>query len=71
MEALMIQICDEGLMLCCFWLELSSRVFRILVKIILVLCIKLNKSMLKKKNVFLSKDKNNCLNSRYNRLFYT
>jgi len=66
----MIQICDEGLMLCYFWLEISYRMFRILVKIILVLCTKLNQSMLKEKNVFLSKEKNNRLKSRHNRLFY-
>lgn len=53
------------------WLKLSSRVFRILVQIILVLCTKLNQSMLKEENVFLSKEKNNRLKSRYNQLFYT
>jgi len=32
---------------------------------------KLNQSDLKEKHVFLSKEKNNWLNLRYNRLFYT
>jgi len=53
------------------WLGLSSRVFRILVKIILSHMHKLDQPVLKEKNVFQSKKKNNWLKSRYNRLFCT
>jgi len=45
------------------WLKLSSRLFSILVKIILNVVHKLNQYVLKEKNVFQNKEKNNRLNS--------
>ena len=48
-----------------------SRLFRILVKIIPSPLHKFAQSILKEKSVFLSKEKNNQLKPRYNRLFVT